>query len=111
MALLTKKKLNLTGVDPAFETAANGGDTFLVSKGSFLHVKNVNASARIVTVNSMKNCNQGADHDSVTTVPATTGEMIIGPFEDTNRWGDPNNKQGAITYDNEVGLTIAHIEI
>ena len=111
MATLTVKQAILTGVDPAYEAATGGGDAFLVGKGMYLHVKNTDTSSHTVTVNSVKNCDQGADHDSVTTVPATTGERIIGPFEDVDRWGDPITKLAAITYDGVTGMSIAAIKI
>jgi len=111
MATLTVIKLSLTGVDPALVAAAAGGDKFLVGKGTYLHVKNTSAATRTVTVDSKKNCNQGSDHDSVTTVPITTGERMIGPFEDVDRWGDPNTKLADITYDAVPGLTIAAVQL
>lgn len=111
MATLTVRKVVLTGVDPALVACASGGDKFLVAKGTYLHVKNTNAATRTVTVDSKKNCDQDSDHNSVTTIPATTGERMIGPFEDVARWGDANTKLADITYDAVPGLTIAAVQL
>ena len=104
MATLTVADINHTGLTPAFVSVAAGGDQFANDGHIFLYVKNTNAASRDVTVDSQSLCNQGVDHNIVVTVPATTGEKLIGPFP-PGRFNDANaNVQ--ITYESEVGVTI-----
>lgn len=108
MAALTVQTLTLTGVAPTYNAAAAGGDTFVNNGKTFLHVKNTGASTT-VTVDSVTACNQGSDHDSVTTVPATTGDRMIGPFE-MSRFNSGTGT-AAITYSQVTGITVAVVSL
>ena len=110
MATLTIKQAALTGTDPAYEAANAGGDEFTVGAKTYLHVKNGGGGSITVTVDSKVNCDQGSDHNSVTSVPAG-GERIIGPFEDVQRWGDASSKRAAITYSGVTSVTIAALKL
>ncbi len=80
MANIAITSLSQAGAAPTFVAAAGGGDAMPSNTGrEFLHVKNGDASPITVTINSIKACDQGFDHNLVVTVPAT-GERIIGPF-------------------------------
>lgn len=101
MAKLTVQNASLNGLDPDFENAAAGGDTFENDGSTVLHVKNGGGASIDVTVNSETKCNFGFDHDVTVSVPAG-GERIIGPFP-RNRFGSPTS----ISYSDVTSVTIA----
>lgn len=88
MAALTVKTINLglaagtySGVTPTYNATVDGGDTVKNLSGRVaLILKNTDAGIKTVTVARATNCSQGHDHDVAFTVPATTGEIHIGPF-------------------------------
>ena len=87
-------------------TPANG-DTFTNDGHTFLHVKNANAGACLVTINSVKPCDQGVDHDPAVSVAATTGDEMIGPFP-IARFGSPVT---VISYGVTASVSVAAISI
>ena len=62
----------------------------------------------VVTVDSVKPCDQGVDHNCVITVPASEDRMI-GPFS-TDRFNDANGKV-KLTYSNTTTITISAIRL
>lgn len=108
MATLSVQKISLTGLGPAFVSASEGGDEFANSGRVFLHVKNGHTSDQTVTVNSLRICDLGYDHDAIVTVPAGE-ERLIGPFP-RFRFNDPNGKV-QVSYSGVTALTIAAIEL
>jgi hypothetical protein len=109
MSTLNVQKVVLTGLTPSYGAAAAGGDEFVNSGRTFIHVKNANATlARTVTVDSQTPCSQGYDHDAVVEVPASS-EKMIGPFP-KDRFNDAAEKV-QISYSTEADLTIAAIEV
>ena len=108
MAQLTVQKISQTGLAPAFAAAAAGGDTFANGGRAILHVKNGGAGSINVTINSVKPCDQGFDHDVVVAVPAA-GERIIGPF-DPARFNDSSGNV-SVTYSGVTTVTVAALEV
>ncbi|MDH5187354.1 MAG: hypothetical protein OEW37_00195 [Rhodospirillaceae bacterium] len=108
MATLTVYTTALDGVTPSYVAATGGGDDFVNSTNTLLHIKNGSGGDITVTVNSLKSCSYGFDHDSVTVVTAGS-EEIVGPF-DTKRFNDSNGK-AAITYSGVTSLTIAAFKL
>lgn len=100
----------LTGLDidtPAFVAATGGGDLCLNDGTTVLHFENGADQEVVVTVNSIKPCSHGQDHNSVTTVPVSE-RRAIGPF-DPGRFNDANGKI-AISYGGAVvNLTVKAI--
>ncbi len=110
MAVLTVQQVALAGLNPSYAAAAAAGDSFANDGRIVLHVKNANASSRTVTVTSQKPATPGlAPSNNAVSIPATTGERLIGPF-DPNVWNDANGN-AQITYSSETGLTIAAIRV
>ena len=109
MATLAIQTIDHTGLAEALAAAAAAGDQFANDGRIFLHVKNVNAASRDVTINSQNNCSQGFDHDITVTVPATTGDKMIGPFP-PGRFDDSGGFV-QVTYESEVGVTVAAIRL
>jgi hypothetical protein len=108
MSELTVQKVVLAGLEPSYGAAAAGGDEFVNSGRSFIHVKNGGGSSIDVTVDSQTPCSQGYDHNAVVAVPAA-GERMIGPFP-KDRFNDANGK-AQITYSGVTSVTIAAIEV
>jgi len=111
MATLLVKDVIKTGLNPnspVYVSCAEGGDEAANNDYTFLHVVNGHSGALEVTVNSVKACDQGFDHDVVVSVPAGE-ERMIGPF-DRGRFNDSAGKI-QITYDAVTALTIAAIKV
>jgi hypothetical protein len=99
----------LSGDSKAYVTPASG-DTFANDGRTILHVKNANAGTCTVTVNSIKPCDQGTDHDVVVVVAATTGDEMIGPF-DPGRFNDSSGNVTVTTYSVTASVSVAAIRI
>jgi hypothetical protein len=110
MALLTVHQLSMTGDSKAY-VAADAGltDTFPNDGRTFLHFKNTNAAARTATVNSIRPCDQGVDHNVPISIAATTGDEMAGPF-DPGRFNDSSGLC-SVSYDAVAGLTVAAIRL
>jgi len=108
MAALTVQNIVLgTSLTPSFDATAAGGDTFVNNGSTFLYVRNSTGGSIDVTVDSQVNCNQGYDHDDVTSVPDGSEEMI-GPFAQ-NRFNDSDGA-ASVSY-SATGATIAVISL
>jgi hypothetical protein len=109
MAVLSAQAVTQAGIAPTFQAAAAGGDSFANDGRMFLHVKNASASVVTVTVDSVTPCNHGFDHNLAVTVPATTGERLIGPFQ-TDRFNNDTSMVN-VTYSAAASVTVAVIKI
>lgn len=94
----------LTGLDidtPVLVNATEAGDLCPNDGTTFLLFENGATQEVVVTINSIRPCSHGKDHNSVTTVPVSE-RRAIGPF-DRGRF---NNAAGkiAITYGGAVLL-------
>lgn len=104
MALIPIQVPSVTGAALTYAAAA-AGDTFINNGRTFLSVKNTDGTPHNVTITSIVNCNQGFNHNPVVAVPATTGSVIIGPF-DQARFND-GSQQVAVAYASLTGMTVA----
>lgn len=108
MATLSPHGVTRAGYTPAPVAATAGGDAFTPGDDVFLHAKNSGGSAAVVTVLSPGNVRGlaigGAAGGSQVTVPATTGELIWGPFPASVFAGATG--LASITYTNPSGVTI-----
>jgi len=109
MSLRTPQVIALTGITPTLTAAEAGGDEFVNSGRDFIHIKNGDAAAMDVTIDSQVDCNQGVDHDVVVTIPATNGEKFIGPFP-KDRFNDTAGKV-QITYTAVTSVTIGIVRL
>lgn len=107
MAVLTVQEVVNTGLNPSYAGAAAGGDEFANNGDVLFHVKNGDASAHTVTINSQVNCNQGFDHDGGGSIPAGE-ERMYGPFP-KSRFNPDGNVQ--VTYDAVTSVTVAAIKL
>jgi len=80
MAVLTQQQVTLAGSTITFSAAGGAGDKVQPGPTSFVVVRNASASPVTVTVDSKVPSNYGTDVNPSVTVPITTGERWIGPF-------------------------------
>jgi len=76
-------KTVLTGLDPdgvALVAATGAGDLCPNDGKTFLFFENGASQEVVVTINSIRACNHGQDHNSITTIPVNKRRMI-GPFD------------------------------
>ena len=105
MATLNVVQDVISGVAETFVAASAGGDALPNNGKTWLHFKCTGGTPVTVTVTAQTACNQGTLHNAVGTVPATTGDIVMGPF-DTYRFNNQNG-QALITYSGVTGLTVA----
>lgn len=91
-------------VDPTFQAAAPGGDSFANDGATELLIMNTGPTARIVTATAVRKCSHGfLDHWQKT---VDAGELMrFGPF----RAGQFNSSTGvvSVTYDDATDLMVA----
>jgi hypothetical protein len=104
MALLAPQVVSRAGLAPAYGAVA-ATDTIAPVIGSllFLHVKNGNAAADVVTVTDAGRTPAGQQGQAFTvTVPASTGDRMIGPLPSS--LADPTT--GLITVAHSITATV-----
>lgn len=108
MAVLDVQKISHAGLNPSFSPADAGGDEFANGGRTFLYVKNGGASQITVTIDSVKQCSFGYDHDLTVDIPAGE-ERIIGSF-DPSRFNN-SSARVAVTYSDVTSVTVAALEV
>lgn len=96
-----------TGLEPAYDAAAGGGDSCRTSNRTFLHVKNGHSSPQTVTIATPGTVDGLAIADLAVAVP-NAEERMIGPIDDVFR---DSGGLAQITYSGVTLLTIAAIRI
>jgi hypothetical protein len=79
MATLTTQVISIAGTAPTYGAAA-ASTKVVCGERTFLHVKNAAGSSMTVTLSATAKVRGQAVADLVVTVPATTGDMMIGPI-------------------------------
>lgn len=106
MALLATQSINRAGLATAFAAAAAGGDTFLPNSNTFIEVKNASGSPITVTIVTPRNNVYGNPiADNTISVPATTGDRMIGPFP-ADEYADPVTGLASISYSAATSVTV-----
>ncbi len=109
MALLATQKVVRTGLAPAYSAAAGGGDTFVPGQSVMAHIKNGSGAAITVTIVTPGSTSGQAIADVSVSVPATTGDRMIGPLPGS-LFTDPATGVGNITYSGVTTLTVAIVD-
>lgn len=109
MALLTKQTIGLAGVAPAY-TAVSASDTFPPGNNVFLHVKNAGGSSSTVNIVTPGNVSGQAVADISVTVPATTGDRMIGPLPG-GLVADQTTGLATVTFSFVTSVTVAVLEL
>ncbi len=117
MAQLTVQAIAQAGLAPAYAAASATGDGFQNTNDetTFLHVKNTNAAACVVTINPTVTSIKAPGAGVLTiapisvSVPATTGDRMIGPFPQY-AFTDPSGNVNA-TYSVSASVTVAAVRV
>lgn len=110
MADLTTQVITRAGLAPTYAAAAGGGDKFIPDDDVFVHVKNGSGAPITVTFVTPGNVEGEPIADRTVSIPATTGERMIGPFPKQYFADNADAGKCSITYSGVTSLTIAVIE-
>ena len=108
MALLTRQDSTISGVAPTY-VAVSASDTFPNDGKTFIYVKNAGGSTDTVAINSIRNCDQGFDHDGGGSLLTAT-ERCYGPFPE-GRFNDPTTGLVTITHSFTTSVTCAVVRL
>lgn len=108
MAILTASKITNGGVIKSLVVATLAGDKFKNKGNEFLIVKNGSAASVTVTIDSVKNCSYGFDHN-LTIVVAVGDEVNIGRFSPIRF----NDEEGyvLVAYSAVTSVTVGVLEL
>ena len=109
MATLTTQVINLAGLAPTYSAAA-ASTKIVCGERTFLHVKNTAGSSMTVTLSSTAKVRGQAAADVVVTVPATTGDMMIGPVTQ-DLFAGVSDGLASVTYSSTTSVTVAAVRI
>lgn len=108
MAKLNSQKITNAGVVSSLVAADVAGDKFENKGNAFLIINNASAAAITVTIDSVKKCSQGFDHDLSISIAAGTEEKI-GKFS-TERFNDENDLI-SVNYSDVTSVTVGVMEV
>jgi hypothetical protein len=107
MALLTTQQMTSAGAALTLAAANVGGDTADISNGrTFLWCKNASGGAITVTLATPGDVEGLAIADRTVSVPATTGERMIGPLNPA-----VYGSIATITYSGVTSFTVAAVSV
>jgi predicted NAD/FAD-dependent oxidoreductase len=109
MATLTTQVISLGGLAPTYGAAA-ASTKIQCDERTFLHVKNAAGSSMTVTLSSTAKVRSQAAADVVITVPATTGDMMIGPIT-KDLFAGLSDGLAAVAYSSTTSVTVAAVRI
>lgn len=109
MATLTTQVISIAGTGPTYAAAA-ASSKIVCGETTFLHVKNAAGSSMTVTISATAKIRGQQVADLVVTVPATTGDMMIGPIT-KDLFAGTSDGLAAITYSSLTSVTAAVIRI
>lgn len=106
---LTVQDLAASGITPSYTAAIADGHSVHGDGKTFLHVKNSGGSACTVTIQTPATVSGLAVAEQTVSVPATTGDKMIGPFPPNTY----NQVDGDVYIDYSVttGVTVAAIRM
>lgn len=115
---LNAQQVVRTGLAPVYTAAGsspllNTSDTFkFVNTGKeFLHVKKSGAGACTVTIKTPGTVDGLAVSERTVNVPATTGDVMIGPFPPNIYNAPGTNLMEGVTFSEVTGLTAAVVRL
>ncbi|MFJ6579243.1 hypothetical protein ACIQMY_25190 [Streptomyces sp. NPDC091368] len=109
MALLAQQAVALSGLTPSYSAAA-ASTTVTCGERSFLHVKNTAGASMTVTLTATAKIRGQIVGDVVVTVPATTGDKLIGPIT-PDLFAGASDGTCAVTYSSTTNVTVANLVI
>lgn len=109
MPLLTPQAVSLAGLTATYGSAV-GSTTVPCDERNFLHVKNAAGSSMTVTLTATAKVRGQSAADVVITVPATTGDKMIGPLT-AELFAGAADGNCAVTYSSTTSVTVAALRI
>lgn len=112
LALNAVQDISRVPLAPAYQGSLTTTDTYTFPNDgkTFLHAKKSGAGACTLTVVTPGTVDGLAVADLAVTVPATTGDRMIGPFR-PEMYNDPLTGLVTISFSEITGLTIAVIRL
>jgi len=112
--VLTREQIVVAGIDPT-DNAIDATDVYFVDNQPgqvFLHFKNTGGSPSAVTFDTTQQVGGLDIEDPIVTVPATTGDRMIGPFPAHYEVkGGANDGQIKFTQDQATGVTVSALRL
>lgn len=109
MPQLIPQAVNLAGLTPTYG-AAVASTTVPCSERTFLHVKNTAGSSMTVTLTATATVRGQVAADVVVTVPATTGDKLIGPIT-PELFAGALDATCAVAYSSTTSVNVAALRI
>ena len=109
MAVLAVQEIVRAGLAPAYTACAAGGDSFANPGNAFIHIKNANGSAATLTIVTPKTVDGLAVADRTVSIPATSGDVMIGPLPAAT-YNDASGNV-SLTYSAVTDLTIGIVKL
>lgn len=108
---ITPQQMAASGITPSYTGSLSTSNTYYVKNNShmFLHFKKSAAVDCTVTITTPPTVGGLAVADRTVTVPASTGDKMIGPFP-PSIYNDSSNRV-SFTLSNIDGLTVAAVEM
>lgn len=109
MATLAAQAIKIAGLAPTYSAAA-ASTKLVCGERTFLHVKNTAGSSMTVTITATGQVRGQLAADLVVTVPATTGDMMIGPIP-SELFAGASDGLAAVAYSSTTSVTVAALRI
>lgn len=112
--VLDEQQIKKDGLEPSY-TSIDATDTYYapnVPGKTFLHFKNTGGSASTVTFDLTKSVRGASLSDATVTVPATSGDVMVGPFPKI--WEVGSGAQAGrlkFTQDQASGVSVALVRV
>jgi hypothetical protein len=109
---LTVQDISRAGLDANDQGSLSISDTYFVPNDGrvFLHFKKSGAGIANITFDTPGTVDGVAIANPVVQVPATTGDIMVGPFR-PETFNDPTTGKMSFTSDNITGLTVARLRL
>ncbi|MFF2522233.1 hypothetical protein [Streptomyces liangshanensis] len=109
MPTLTPQVVSINGLAPTYG-AAVASTKVPCGERTFLHVKNAAGSSMTVTLTATAQVRGSTVADTIVTVPATTGDKMIGPLP-AELFAGAADGLCSVTYSSTTSVTVAAVRI
>ncbi len=112
VALAATQQIVDIGIAPTYQGSLSTSDTYTFPNDgkTFLHVKKSGAGACTATIITPATYFGKAIPDTTVTIPASTGDKLIGPFQ-PELYTDPTTGLVSVTFSEITGLTVAVLKL
>lgn len=111
VALAATQQIDDSGIAPTYQGSLSTSDTYTFPNDGrvFLHVKKTGAGICTATVTTPGTVRGKAIADPTISIPATTGDKLIGPFP-TDLYNDASGLV-TVAFSDIAGLTVAVVRL